>query len=158
MHISTPNKMYLQHCFYRMMNDMLKIEPADVLLVEGILVLYCSEIRDVLDMKLFVDIDADTRLSKRVLRDINERGRDLETILYQYLHYVKPAYEEFCLPTKKYADVIIPSGGNNPVALQLIVQHIQEILRSPSSPPSSTQPETSLRSRHISESFVVRPH
>ncbi|XP_073077446.1 uridine-cytidine kinase 2 isoform X5 [Manis javanica] len=79
-------------------------------------------------MKLFVDTDADTRLSRRVLRDISERGRDLEQILSQYITFVKPAFEEFCLPTKKYADVIIPRGADNLVAINLIVQHIQDIL------------------------------
>ncbi|KAM7055118.1 uridine-cytidine kinase 2 isoform 4-T4 [Molossus nigricans] len=79
-------------------------------------------------MKLFVDTDADTRLSRRVLRDISERGRDLEQILSQYITFVKPAFEEFCLPTKKYADVIIPRGVDNLVAINLIVQHIQDIL------------------------------
>ncbi|KAK7889084.1 hypothetical protein WMY93_024644 [Mugilogobius chulae] len=79
-------------------------------------------------MKLFVDTDADTRLSRRVLRDISERGRDLESVLAQYITFVKPAFEEFCLPTKKYADVIIPRGADNLVAINLIVQHIQDIL------------------------------
>ncbi|KRZ58755.1 Uridine-cytidine kinase 2-B [Trichinella nativa] len=114
-----------------------EIPPADVVLVEGILILYSSEIRDLLDMKLFVDTDPDTRLARRVMRDMNERGRDLETILYQYLNFVKPAYEEFCLPTKKFADVIIPRGGENLVAIDLIVQHILEILRSPRKLPNN---------------------
>uniref|UniRef100_H3ABU5 uridine/cytidine kinase n=1 Tax=Latimeria chalumnae TaxID=7897 RepID=H3ABU5_LATCH len=104
------------------------VYPADVVLFEGILVFYCQEIRDLFQMKLFVDTDADTRLSRRVLRDISERGRDLEQILTQYITFVKPAFEEFCLPTKKYADVIIPRGADNLVAINLIVQHIQDIL------------------------------
>ncbi|RXN34207.1 uridine-cytidine kinase 1 [Labeo rohita] len=78
-------------------------------------------------MKLFVDTDSDVRLSRRVLRDMR-RGRDLEQILTQYTTFVKPAFEEFCLPTKKYADVIIPRGVDNMVAINLIVQHIQDIL------------------------------
>lgn len=102
--------------------------PADVVLFEGILMFYSQEIRDLFQMKLFVDTDADTRLSRRVLRDISERGRDLESILVQYITFVKPAFEEFCLPTKKYADVIIPRGADNLVAINLIVQHIQDIL------------------------------
>ncbi|XP_016365023.1 uridine-cytidine kinase 1-like [Sinocyclocheilus rhinocerous] len=77
--------------------------------------------------KLFVDTDSDVRLSRRVLRDMR-RGRDLEQILTQYTTFVKPAFEEFCLPTKKYADVIIPRGVDNMVAINLIVQHIQDIL------------------------------
>ncbi|KAM7410602.1 hypothetical protein PAMA_001843 [Pampus argenteus] len=104
------------------------VYPADVVLFEGILMFYAQDIRDLFQMKLFVDTDADTRLSRRVLRDISERGRDLESILAQYITFVKPAFEEFCLPTKKYADVIIPRGANNLVAINLIVQHIQDIL------------------------------
>ncbi|XP_034036742.1 uridine-cytidine kinase 2-A isoform X2 [Thalassophryne amazonica] len=104
------------------------VYPADVVLFEGILMFYSQEIRDFFQMKLFVDTDADTRLSRRMLRDINERGRDLESVLVQYINFVKPAFEEFCLPTKKYADVIIPRGADNLVAINLIVQHIQDIL------------------------------
>ncbi|XP_040895486.1 uridine-cytidine kinase 2-A isoform X2 [Toxotes jaculatrix] len=104
------------------------VYPADVVLFEGILMFYSQEIRDLFQMKLFVDTDADTRLSRRVLRDISERGRDLEGVLAQYITFVKPAFEEFCLPTKKYADVIIPRGADNLVAINLIVQHIQDIL------------------------------
>ncbi|XP_041967829.1 uridine-cytidine kinase 2-A [Alosa sapidissima] len=104
------------------------VYPADVVLFEGILMFYSQEIRDLFQMKLFVDTDADTRLSRRVLRDINERGRDLEQVLSQYITFVKPAFEEFCLPTKKYADVIIPRGADNSVAINLIVQHIQDIV------------------------------
>uniref|UniRef100_A0A8C5KV06 uridine/cytidine kinase n=1 Tax=Jaculus jaculus TaxID=51337 RepID=A0A8C5KV06_JACJA len=104
------------------------VYPADVVLFEGILAFYSQEVRDLFQMKLFVDTDADTRLSRRVLRDISERGRDLEQILSQYIMFVKPAFEEFCLPTKKYADVIIPRGADNLVAINLIVQHIQDIL------------------------------
>uniref|UniRef100_A0A673B3S0 Uridine-cytidine kinase n=1 Tax=Sphaeramia orbicularis TaxID=375764 RepID=A0A673B3S0_9TELE len=104
------------------------VYPADVVLFEGILMFYSQQIRDLFQMKLFVDTDADTRLSRRVLRDISERGRDLESVLAQYITFVKPAFEEFCLPTKKYADVIIPRGADNLVAINLIVQHIQDIL------------------------------
>lgn len=88
------------------------VYPADVVLFEGILVFYTQEVRDMFHMKLFVDTDSDVRLSRRVLRDMR-RGRDLEQILTQYTTFVKPAFEEFCLPTKKYADVIIPRGVDN---------------------------------------------
>ncbi|XP_017354537.1 uridine-cytidine kinase 1 isoform X1 [Cebus imitator] len=103
------------------------VYPADVVLFEGILVFYSQEIRDMFHLRLFVDTDSDVRLSRRVLRDVR-RGRDLEQILTQYTTFVKPAFEEFCLPTKKYADVIIPRGVDNMVAINLIVQHIQDIL------------------------------
>lgn len=105
-----------------------ELSDCDVILFEGILVFYHKEIRDLFNMKLFVDIDADTRLSRRVLRDTSERGRCLETVLHQYTTMVKPAFEEFCLPTKKYADIIIPRGVENKVAINLIVQHLGDIL------------------------------
>lgn len=125
------------------------IYPVDVVLLEGILVFYFPELRNMFHMKLFVDTDPDTRLSRRVLRDIQERGRDLEKILHQYTSLVKPAFEEFCLPTKKYADVIIPRGADNTVAIDLIVQHIQELMR----------PNRNLqRQRYNSDSQVGRPH
>ncbi|XP_005097646.1 uridine-cytidine kinase 2-B isoform X1 [Aplysia californica] len=125
------------------------IHCADVVLFEGILVFYFPEIRDLFNMRLFVDTDPDTRLSRRVLRDVEERGRSLEQILHQYMTLVKPAFEEFCLPTKKYADVIIPRGADNIVAVDLIVQHIQELMR-PNRP--------GRRQRNNSDSIVGRPH
>lgn len=108
--------------------EMVTIYLTDVVLFEGILSFYSEEVQDLFQIKIFVDTDADTRLSRRVLRDISERERDLEQILSQYLTFVKPAFEEFCLPTKKYADVITPQGVDNLVAINLIVQHIQHIL------------------------------
>ncbi|XP_060651095.1 uridine-cytidine kinase isoform X1 [Drosophila nasuta] len=108
--------------------NMLVIYPADVVLFEGILVFYFPKIRDLFHMKLFVDTDSDTRLARRVPRDINERGRDLDAVLTQYMTFVKPAFEEFCSPTKKFADVIIPRGADNTVAIDLIVQHIRDFL------------------------------
>merc|ERR1711923_523289 len=104
------------------------IYPSDVVLVEGILVFYYANMRNMFDLKLFVDTDADIRLARRVMRDIEERGRDLEHVLHQYTTLVKPAFEEFCIPTKKYADVIIPRGAENVVAIDLIKQHIQDII------------------------------
>ncbi|KAH8383524.1 hypothetical protein KR009_009145 [Drosophila setifemur] len=108
--------------------NILVIYPADVVLFEGILVFYFPKIRDLFHMKLFVDTDSDTRLARRVPRDINERGRDLDAVLTQYMTFVKPAFEEFCSPTKKFADVIIPRGADNTVAIDLIVQHIRDFL------------------------------
>ncbi|XP_051906828.1 uridine-cytidine kinase 1 [Hippocampus zosterae] len=109
------------------LDERITVYPADVVLLEGILVFYPQKVRDMFHMKLFVDTDSDVRLSRRVLRDM-ARGRDLEQILSQYTTFVKPAFEEFCLPTKKYVDVIIPRGVDNMVAINLIVQHIQDIL------------------------------
>ncbi|XP_031330395.1 uridine-cytidine kinase isoform X2 [Photinus pyralis] len=109
-------------------DDTVTIYPADVVLFEGILVFYFPEILNLFHMKLFVDTDSDTRLARRVTRDINERGRDLDQVLNQYINFVKPAFEEFCSPTKKFADVIIPRGADNTVAIDLIVHHIWDIL------------------------------
>lgn len=112
----------------RLRDQWTRIAPADVVLVEGVLLFYFPRLRDMFHMKLFVDTDPDTRLARRVLRDVKERGRDLEKVLQQYTNFVKPAFEDFCLPTKKYADVIIPRGADNEVAIDLIVQTIQELL------------------------------
>ena len=113
---------------HRRSDETYQVFPTDIILIEGILVLYIKELRSLFDIKLFVDTDSDTRLSRRVQRDIESRGRKLETVLTQYTTFVKPAFEEFCLPTKKYADVIIPRGGENKVAIGLIVQHITDLL------------------------------
>lgn len=120
----------------------IEIPPADVIIVEGILVLYDSDIRDMLDMKVFVDLDSDTRLSKRVFRDL-EMGRELNVILEQYISQIKPAFEDFILPTKKYADVIIPRGSENTVAIGLIVQHIKHLLSLPDMPSPPQAPQES---------------
>uniref|UniRef100_A0A1B6CPJ1 uridine/cytidine kinase n=1 Tax=Clastoptera arizonana TaxID=38151 RepID=A0A1B6CPJ1_9HEMI len=112
----------------RIDNQFITIYPADVVLFEGILVFYFPEIRDLFHMKLFVDTDSDTRLARRVPRDIKERGRELDQVLAHYMNFVKPAFEDFCLPTKKFADVIIPRGADNTVAIELIVQHIRDFL------------------------------
>jgi uridine kinase len=101
-------------------------------------------------MKLFVDTDADTRLARRVLRDMKQLGRNLEHILTGYTNFVKPSFEEFCLPTKKYADVIIPRGADNHVAVDLIVQHIRDFLKS--------KPGISDNSHHPEHSILSRPH
>ncbi|XP_045543728.1 uridine-cytidine kinase 2-A isoform X2 [Salmo salar] len=139
--------------------EVVMVYPADVVLFEGILMFYSQEIRDLFQMKLFVDTDADTRLSRRVLRDIGERGRDLEQVLTQYITFVKPAFEEFCLPTKKCADVIIPRGADNLVAINLIVQHIQDILNGGLTKRlnSSLNGYGTPRKRQVSESSS-RPH
>ncbi|XP_054621486.1 uridine-cytidine kinase 2-B [Dunckerocampus dactyliophorus] len=140
-------------------DEFITVYPADVVLFEGILMFYSQEIRDLFQMKLFVDTDPDTRLSRRVLRDIGERGRELEQVLAQYITFVKPAFEEFCLPTKKYADVIIPRGADNLVAINLIVQHIQDILNGGLSKRHNgcTNGHSTPRQRRTSESSS-RPH
>jgi len=104
------------------------ISEIEVVLFEGILAFYQSNVRDHMKMKIFVDTDPDTRLSRRILRDISERGRDLEGVLHQYEKFVKPSFDEWILPTKKFADVIIPRGADNLVAIDLIVEHIKSKL------------------------------
>jgi uridine kinase len=97
----------------------------DVILLEGIFVFHSPQLRDLIDMKIFVDTDSDTRLVRRVRRDMQFRGRTLESILAQYEKFVKPCFDNYIWPTKKYADVIIPRGKDNTVAIDLIVQHIR---------------------------------
>ncbi|XP_076308041.1 uridine-cytidine kinase 2-B-like isoform X2 [Tachypleus tridentatus] len=142
----------------RKKDEVMTIYPADVVLLEGILVFYFPKIRDLFHMKLFVDTDPDTRLSRRVLRDTRERGRELEHILTQYTTFVKPAFEEFCLPTKKYADVIIPRGADNEVAIDLIVQTIRDLLQSHSrfQIQGINHDRRIVRSRHYSDSQFMR--
>ncbi|KAM7268119.1 hypothetical protein ACFE04_010285 [Oxalis oulophora] len=101
------------------------VNPADVIILEGILVLHDARVRDLMNMKIFVDTDSDLRLARRIQRDTVERGRNIQNVLEQYSRSVKPSFEEYILPTKKYADIIIPRGGDNHVAIDLIVQHIQ---------------------------------
>ncbi|XP_020088551.1 uridine kinase-like protein 1, chloroplastic isoform X3 [Ananas comosus] len=102
-----------------------KVNASDVIILEGILVFHDQRVRDLMDMKIFVDTDADIRLARRIRRDTVERGRDVNSVLEQYGRFVKPAFDDFVLPSKKYADVIIPRGGDNHVAIDLIVQHIR---------------------------------
>jgi len=112
---------------YTRSKETITVSAADVVILEGILVLYSARVRALLDMTLFVDLDSDTRLSRRVVRDV-ALGRDLDAILHVYTTMVKPAFEEFAEPTKKYADLIIPRGSENTVAIELVVQHIRQIL------------------------------
>ncbi|MBR5411316.1 MAG: uridine kinase [Clostridia bacterium] len=100
------------------------IEPADVIFVDGILILENKELRDLMDIKLFVDTDADERVLRRILRDVKERKRTLDSVINQYLATVKPMHELYVEPSKKFADIIIPEGGHNLVALELLEKRI----------------------------------
>ncbi|RZC92495.1 hypothetical protein C5167_041837 [Papaver somniferum] len=102
-----------------------KVNPSDVIILDEILVFHEPRVRDLMNMKIFVDTDSDLRLARRIQRDTVERGRDIQSVLNQYSEFVKPGFEEFILPSKKYADVIIPRGSENHVAIDLIVQHIR---------------------------------
>lgn len=103
-------------------------EPTDVVILEGILVLSDERIRDMLDIKVYVDTDDDIRIIRRIERDTQERGRSLESIITQYLTGVKPMYHQFIEPTKRYADLIVPEGGENSVAIDLLVTKVRDIL------------------------------
>lgn len=102
------------------------IHPKEVLIVEGILVFTNQELRDLCDIKIFVHTDSDERLVRRIRRDITERGRDIEEVLNRYETMLKPMHEQFIEPTMKYADIIIPVGGENQVAIDIICSMIKE--------------------------------
>lgn len=104
------------------------VEPKDVIILEGMLILEDERIRDMMDIKVFVDTDADVRIVRRIVRDIEERGRSLDSVVNQYLNVVRPMHLQFIEPTKRYADVIIPEGGYNLVALDLLSTKISNIL------------------------------
>jgi len=102
-----------------------KVAPAPVVIVEGILILQDPDLCDLLDIKLFVDTDADVRILRRILRDVRERGRTLESVVDQYLTTVKPMHELFVEPSRRQADLIVPEGGHNQVALDMILERIR---------------------------------
>ena len=101
-------------------DEVVRIEPRKVIIVEGILIFENPELRDLMDIRIFVDTDADIRLCRRVRRDVNKRGRSLESVLAQYQETVKPMYEKYVEPSKKNAHILVPEGGKNAVALDLI--------------------------------------
>lgn len=103
-------------------------EPQDVFIVEGILVLEDQRLRDLMDIKLFVDTDDDIRIIRRIKRDMQERGRSLDSIIEQYTRVVKPMYHQFIEPTKRYADIVVPEGVSNLVAIDLINTKVASIL------------------------------
>lgn len=104
------------------------VEPRDIIILEGILILSEERLRELLDIKIFVDTDADVRIIRRILRDIKERGRTLESVILQYLSTVRPAHMQFVEPSKRYADIIVPEGGQNKVAIDIITTKIRAII------------------------------
>ena len=104
------------------------VKPSKVIIIDGILIFENQELRDLMDIKVFVDTDADVRLARRILRDVCNRGRSMESVIEQYLSTVKPMHEEFVEPSKKYADVIIPEGGFNSVAVEMLIQSIRSLI------------------------------
>ena len=111
-------------------NETITVVPKRVIIVEGILIFENKPLRDLMDIKIFVDTDADVRLCRRIKRDVNKRGRTLESVLLQYQETVKPMHEKYVEPSKKYADIVVPEGGKNLVALDMIIgriaRHIEE--------------------------------
>lgn len=109
--------------------EKIKVQPRDIIIVEGILVLEEKDLRDLLDIKIYVDTDADVRIIRRLVRDINERGRTVDSVINQYLNVVRPMHMQFIEPSKRYADIIIPEGGHNKVAIDVIVGNIRQLLQ-----------------------------
>jgi uridine kinase len=105
------------------------INPTKVIIVEGILIFENKELREQLDIKVFVDADADVRIIRRIVRDVKNRGRSLDSVINQYLNTVKLMHEEFVEPSKRYADIIIPEGGYNEVAVSMLLDRIRSLLR-----------------------------
>ncbi len=105
------------------------IDPAPVILVEGILIFVEKQLRDLMDVRIFVDTDADIRFIRRLRRDINERGRTLDSVVQRYMSTVRPMHLEFVEPSKRYVDIIVPRGGDNRVAMEMIVARIDALLR-----------------------------
>lgn len=108
--------------------DTIHVEPADIIILEGILVLASEELRKFMDIELFVDADDDIRFIRRLQRDTQERGRSIDWIISQYLTTVKPSYNQFVEPSKKYADIIIPQGGENQVAIDMVSSKLLSII------------------------------
>ena len=110
------------------MKETVPVEPTDVIVVDGILIFENKELRDLMDIKIFVDTDDDIRFIRRLLRDVVSRGRTVDSVVNQYLRTVKPMHDTFVSPSKKYADIIIPQGGQNQVALDMVISRIDKIM------------------------------
>ncbi|WP_187695391.1 uridine kinase [Oceanobacillus piezotolerans] len=122
------NKPVYDYKIHTRSTEVIRVEPKDVIIVEGILVLEDPRLVDLMDIKVFVDTDADIRIIRRLLRDIKERGRSLDSVIEQYLNAVRPSHLQFIEPTKRYADIIIPEGGKNYVAIDIMASKIESIL------------------------------
>lgn len=109
-------------------SEVIEVQPKDVIILEGILVLEDERLRNLMDIKLYVDTDADLRIIRRLMRDLKERGRSIDSVIDQYVNVVRPMHNQFIEPTKRYADIIIPEGGHNHVAIDLMVTKIKTIL------------------------------
>ena len=108
--------------------EIIPVEPKDVIILEGILILEDPRLCELMDIKLFVDTDADLRILRRMRRDIKERGRTMDSVIDQYVNVVRPMHNQFIEPSKKFADIIIPEGGQNHVAIDIMVTKLQQFL------------------------------
>ncbi|WP_210366938.1 uridine kinase [Bacillus sp. REN3] len=128
LHYEAIEKPVYDYSIHTRSDKVVHVEPKNVIILEGILILEDERLRDLMDIKLYVDTDADLRIIRRLLRDIKERGRSMDSVIEQYVNVVRPMHNRFIEPTKRYADVIIPEGGHNHVAIDLMVTKIQTIL------------------------------
>jgi uridine kinase len=127
--VAVPRYSFTTH---RRENECDYLQPSHVIIVEGMFILFDEDIRKMLDLKIFVDTDLDECLARRIKRDIDERGRTIDSVIYQWFDTVKPGFESFIFPSRRYADVVVPHGGEtiNHIAINLIAQHIQHRLES----------------------------
>lgn len=123
--IERPVYSYTEHT---RLAETVRVEPRKVIIIEGFLIFDNSELLNLMDIKIFVDTDADERLIRRILRDVQERGRSLESVISQYSTTVKPMHEQFVEPSKRHADLIIPNGGQNEIALSMLLEKIRNMV------------------------------
>jgi uridine kinase len=123
--INRPVYDFTRHC---RRTETVRLEPQPAILIEGILIFENESLRDLMDLKIFVDTDADLRFIRRLVRDIRERGRTLESVVDQYQSTVRPMHIEFVEPSKRYADIIMPEGGHNEVGIDLVIQKVKSLL------------------------------
>ena len=113
----------------RSKDETVHVEPADIIIVEGILIFTCKELMDELDIKVFVDAEDDDRLMRIILRDVQERGKTVESVMERYTNTVKPMHLQFIAPTKRYADIIVPNGGYNHIAIDILKATVEKALK-----------------------------
>ena len=106
-------------------DEVIVVQPARVIIVEGILIFQSRELCKEMDIKIYVDTDADVRILRRIMRDVRDRGRSLDSVVSQYLNTVKPMHEQFVEPSKRNADIIVPEGGHNKVALEMVMERVR---------------------------------
>ncbi|GEP84045.1 uridine kinase [Staphylococcus piscifermentans] len=123
--VEVPTYDYVNHT---RSSETIAFQPKDVIIVEGIFALENKTLRDLMDVKIYVDTDADLRILRRLMRDTKERGRSMESVIEQYLTVVRPMHNQFIEPTKRYADIIIPEGGSNKVAIDIMTTKIQSLI------------------------------